>query len=1120
MGACLNRKKSKIIVARNSVLSVGERNNILDRFGAIQTRLLLDLYEKVSDEDGMTLKGLLTLMPLVEDLPTPIINSVFNIFDIDKKGKVTLSNFCVTVSQYLIGHREEKCKFLFKVFDLNKNGILEAKELSEFKNYLYKSLRNDGTNYSRDEIEKIIKLWKNISLKDFIDWGLEYLDLHQALMPFEVIPSPNSEKEILRNWLSKSMQEGDTWYLISTPWLNTWKAYVNYEKDEMGEKDNLELLESLVILRSKSILAGSRPVQINNIEIQDPFCPYHIREDAKCPENYIPIPSDAWSQLLNWYGGGPEFPRQVVKKNSNTELEIFPAIVKVYTSQKANKVISISKTLTISYIKNLLTTKDSRLYLIKGQKLKKLMDDQVIGEVFYEKNPKCLLQEIESDDQEEIKEFIEYETEYELKENIEYEEDGQWLSGFIKKISEHEYSIGASWRKKTVLINKSETYRIRKSSKALITNSCALKATGLVNMGNSCYLNAIIQCLNNTPLLSNFFCTGNYLRYINYQNPSNYNGTISRAFGNLLKNLSTGSNMKVRPYEFYNCFSSVFTLFQGNEQQDGHEFLRILLDALHEDLNRNEGEGISKTITLVNPEEQYEITSSKSHWEKIQGSVGSVISDLCGGQTRNKISCTNCKSNITIFEMLMDLSLPIPIPTPEITVSLIYVPKYVSCYTKYKFNFNKNFDVKELLNKLLKEIEIEPENLIFSVKKGNILENIDSMQLKSVLGLLIYVHEVIPSTELLELDSKQNVKLDNNGKWLNSLELNDVVDINIEKEWVIGYVTNRTESYLDIITPYTPENPIKILKKNDTNSISKFGSYTKNIIKTVHVHVYHRRLILNELEFFGVPLLLTIGSWYTLKKLRSSLEAICKSLSNISLISGFFKFNILRPNLSCALCDDKKCDGCDIPSTYTFINTLNKNIIITILWKNYISYKPFINEIEETEEISIYKCLEEYGKQEKIEFSCNNCQQKDSLSKTDIWRLPDILIIHLKRFRFDGVRPMKINNKIDFPLDGLDLSAIIKDKKESYEYTQLNSKSNNLYDLFAVVNHIGNVYGGHYTCSCYGSSRGERHWLYYDDDRVYELQGNIPEELITPKAYILFYQRQRFASSNVINLNG
>ena len=138
-----------------------------------------------------------------------------------------------------------------------------------------------------------------------------------------------------------------------------------------------------------------------------------------------------------------------------------------------------------------------------------------------------------------------------------------------------------------------------------------MKATGLVNIGNTCYMNSIIQCLNNTPLLSSFFVNGTYLSLINYQNNEGSRGIVSRAFGNLLKKISSGLNLKVKPYEFFDCFGDIYTIFQGNEQQDSHEFLRILLDSLHEDLNRHVGDPMSKTLTLTNPESVIEKSSSE-----------------------------------------------------------------------------------------------------------------------------------------------------------------------------------------------------------------------------------------------------------------------------------------------------------------------------------------------------------------------------------------------------------------------------------------------------------------------------------------------------------------------------
>lgn len=73
-----------------------------------------------------------------------------------------------------------------------------------------------------------------------------------------------------------------------------------------------------------------------------------------------------------------------------------------------------------------------------------------------------------------------------------------------------------------------------------------------------------------------------------------------------------------------------------------------------------------------------------------------------------------------------------------------------------------------------------------------------------------------------------------------------------------------------------------------------------------------------------------------------------------------------------------------------------------------------------------------------------------SVQKFDLWRLPDILIIHLKRFNYSRWSRDKINTLVDFPLTGLDLSEFVANP----------AHKSDIYDLFAVSNHMGGLGGG------------------------------------------------------------
>merc|ERR1712107_3176 len=83
-----------------------------------------------------------------------------------------------------------------------------------------------------------------------------------------------------------------------------------------------------------------------------------------------------------------------------------------------------------------------------------------------------------------------------------------------------------------------------------------------------------------------------------------------------------------------------------------------------------------------------------------------------------------------------------------------------------------------------------------------------------------------------------------------------------------------------------------------------------------------------------------------------------------------------------------------------------------------------------------------------------------SLKKLDIWNLPRILVIHLKRFGRETIAgpPEKIDSLVQ---EGMQ------------------------YNLYAVVNHSCSMGFGHYTAYAkVDSSDGQRHWFHFNDSSV------------------------------------
>jgi len=95
--------------------------------------------------------------------------------------------------------------------------------------------------------------------------------------------------------------------------------------------------------------------------------------------------------------------------------------------------------------------------------------------------------------------------------------------------------------------------------------------------------------------------------------------------------------------------------------------------------------------------------------------------------------------------------------------------------------------------------------------------------------------------------------------------------------------------------------------------------------------------------------------------------------------------------------------------------------------------------------IPLGSCLDLYSKKEKIEgYQCDSCKsQTTALIKPLISHLPDILVLHIKRFNFESGYLDKIEDLVTFPLRNLDMSR----------HLIQGLKQNASYDLYAVVNH-------------------------------------------------------------------
>ncbi|XP_071070297.1 ubiquitin carboxyl-terminal hydrolase 50 isoform X3 [Dasypus novemcinctus] len=146
-------------------------------------------------------------------------------------------------------------------------------------------------------------------------------------------------------------------------------------------------------------------------------------------------------------------------------------------------------------------------------------------------------------------------------------------------------------------------------------------------------------------------------------------------------------------------------------------------------------------------------------------------------------------------------------------------------------------------------------------------------------------------------------------------------------------------------------------------------------------------------------------------------------------------------------------------------------------------------------------CLQCFFQQDTLTWNnqihCSFCETKQETAvRASISKAPKIVVFHLKRFDIQGTMKRKLRTDIHYPLTNLDLTPYICPIFRKHPK----------YNLCAVVNHFGDLDGGHYTAFCKNSVT--QAWYSFDDTRVSE----IPDTSVqTATAYLLFYSCQPFS---------
>uniref|UniRef100_A0A671LR31 Ubiquitin carboxyl-terminal hydrolase n=1 Tax=Sinocyclocheilus anshuiensis TaxID=1608454 RepID=A0A671LR31_9TELE len=864
-------------------------------------------------------------------------------------------------------------------------------------------------------------------------------------------PGLETQWREIDNLNQQQLRSGDSWYLLDKRWYDQWKEYVH-----TGDQNS-----------------SSYPGKIDNTELYEDLDSYHLKERLTENEDFVLVPAEAWHKLLSWYDmmdDQPPLERKVVDLPSTVKVEVYPVEVYLCLSSnlestvsarfsRADKIHAIHQKIRQHF--NVSETAESRLWMRSTD------------------------------------------TSSERLRNLNMTVLDTCLSSGMTVIMEIRNADG-TW--------PTSRPQIMRNSADEDSYQGPPGVCGLTNLGNTCFMNSALQCLSNTPPLTEYFLKNSYLEELNFTNPLGMKGEIAEAYADVIKQMWSGRHYSVVPRVFKTKVGHFASQFLGYQQHDSQELLSFLLDGLHEDLNRVKKK---EYIELRDADGRPDQEVAEEAWHNHLRRNDSVIVDTFHGLFKSTLVCPECNKVSVTFDPFCYLSVPLPV-SKERVMEVFYVSLDPTAKpTQYRLIVPKAGRVIDLCAALSQATGIPPNQMavadVFNhrfyriyqtdeflsciLDRDDIFVKYSWIKQKLCLSCVMivslhrrYVRPLDPSEEVEEEEDEEELyKAQTNGvsdgmtlffilKETNTFILQGCIkSIKSDCEAMLqkipisnkscGSTDTNSQDATDVDQSAGAEPSGKEEEDEDEDEEEEEPASCAQANKRLpgRRHYTERR-----------------------KKALFTMQAVNSNGTTergMGEADGSFSFSS-QPYIAIDWDPDMK-------KKYYNENEAEK----------YIKHQSMDVPHQQTT-VQLQECIELFTTVETLEeenpWYCPTCKKHQLATKIlDLWSLPEVLIIHLKRFSYTKYSREKLDTIVEFPLRDLDFSGFLL--KKTVNSTEPPCR----YDLIAVSNHYGGLRDGHYTS--YARNKDNGQWYYFDDSKVTYARE---EQIVTSAAYLLFYQRQ------------